>query len=96
MPCRFCRGPDGDGHLLWECIFPPLVSIREHPEFHDVHTKDNSQWPGCLFGHDGLPSLSGGSGASPWAETEEAARNQLESGCSLCSDRVELGMSSCF
>ena len=22
---RFCGGPDGDGHLFWECTFPPLV-----------------------------------------------------------------------
>ena len=32
-PCRFCGAPDGDGHLFWECIFPPLVEIRESPEF---------------------------------------------------------------
>ena len=33
--CRvgFCGGA-GDGHLLWDCTFPPLVEIREHPEFH--------------------------------------------------------------
>ena len=34
MPCRFCGGTDGDGHLFWECSYPPLVEIREHPEFH--------------------------------------------------------------
>ena len=21
LPCRFCRAPDGDGHLFWECNF---------------------------------------------------------------------------
>ena len=34
MPCLFCGGADGDGHLFWDCTFPPLVEIREHPEFH--------------------------------------------------------------
>ena len=36
VPCRFCGAPDGDGHLFWECTFPPLVEIRESPEFHDL------------------------------------------------------------
>ena len=36
LPCRFCGAPDGDGHLFWECTFPPLVEIRENPEFHDL------------------------------------------------------------
>ena len=31
--CRFCGGGDGDGHLFWECQFPPLVRIGEDPEF---------------------------------------------------------------
>ena len=34
VPCRFCGAPDGDGHLFWERTFPPLVEIRENPEFH--------------------------------------------------------------
>ena len=36
VPCRFCGSPDGDGQLFWECTFPPLVGIRENPEFHDL------------------------------------------------------------
>ena len=28
VPCRFCGAPDNDGHLHWECTFPPLVQIR--------------------------------------------------------------------
>ena len=36
VPCRFCGSLDGDGHLFWECTFPPLVEIRENPEFHDL------------------------------------------------------------
>ena len=57
VPCRFCGAPDGDG-LFWECTFPPLVEIRENPEFH---------WPRCLPWHGWLPMLSGVNGASPWA-----------------------------
>ena len=37
VPCRFCGGAGGDGHLFWECPYPPLVEIRENPEFHDLH-----------------------------------------------------------
>ena len=36
VPCRFCGAPENDGHLFWECTFPPLVEIRENPEFHDL------------------------------------------------------------
>ena len=36
VPCRFCGAPDNDGHLFWDCTFPPLVEIRENPEFHDL------------------------------------------------------------
>ena len=32
LPCRFCGAPDHDGHLFWECTFPPLIEIRENPE----------------------------------------------------------------
>ena len=34
MPCRFCGGPGGDGHLFGECTFPHLVKIHGNPEFH--------------------------------------------------------------
>ena len=36
VPCRFCGAPENDGHLFWECPFPPLVEIRENLEFHDL------------------------------------------------------------
>ena len=36
VPCRFCGAPDHDGHLFWECTFPPPVEIRENPELHDL------------------------------------------------------------
>ena len=67
VPCRFCGAPDGDGHLFWECTFPPLVEIRENPEFHDLVRMDEGHWPRCLLWHGWLPLLSGLFGASPWA-----------------------------
>ena len=45
LPCRFCGAPDGDGHLFWECTFPPLIEIRENPEFHDPMRMDKGHWP---------------------------------------------------
>ena len=83
MPCRFCcGGADNDGHLFWECTFPPLVEIREHPEFHGLTEMDKSYWPGCLLWHGWLPLLSGVNGGSPWAENPaEGAGNQHE--CAL-------------
>ena len=75
VPCRFCGAPDHDGHLFWECTFPPLVEIREHPEFHDLMREDKAHWPRCLLWHGWLPMLSGVNGVSPWAldATESAA-----------------------
>ena len=45
--------------MFWECTFPPLVEIREHPEFHDLMRMDKAHWPGCLLWHGWLPMLSG-------------------------------------
>ena len=56
VPCRFCDGDDNDGHLFWDCTFPPLVEIRENPEFHELMEMDKSYWPRCLLWH-GLCSL---------------------------------------
>ena len=58
VPCRFCGVADGDGHLFWECPYPPLVEIRENPEFHDLMRMDKSHWPRCLLWHGWLPLLS--------------------------------------
>ena len=66
-PCKFCSAPDGDGHLFWECTFPPLVEIRESAEFHDLKREDKVHWPRCLLWHGWLPLLSGVNRASPWA-----------------------------
>ena len=40
VPCRFCSALECDGHLFWECTFPPLVEIRENPECHDLMRVD--------------------------------------------------------
>ena len=79
VPCRFCGGDDGDGHLFWDCTFPPLVGIRENPEFHDLMVMKKSCWPRCLLWHGWLPMLSGVNRGSPWAEDPaEGAGNMLE------------------
>ena len=79
LPCRFCGAPDHDGHLFWDCPFPPLVEIRENPEFHDLMRLDKTHWPRCLLWHGWLPMLSGVNGASPWAvDASESAAYLLE------------------
>ena len=79
VPCRFCGGVDHDGHLFWDCPFPPLVEIRENPEFHELMEMDKSFWPRCLLWHGLLPMLSGVNRGSPWALTlAEGAGNLLE------------------
>ena len=84
VPCRFCGRDDHDGHLFWECTFPPLVEIRENPEFHDLMEMDKSFWPRCLLWHGWLPLLSGANLGSPWArDLSHGAANLLE--CALGS-----------
>ena len=80
VPCRYCGNDDNDGHLFWECTFPPLVEIRENPEFHELMEMDKSCWPRCLLWHGWLPMLSGVCRGSPWALShDEGASNLLES-----------------
>ena len=69
VPCRFCGKSDGDGHLFWECSFPPpsLQHIRELHEFATLLYLDRSKWPRCLLWHGWLPGLSGISESDPWA-----------------------------
>ena len=75
----FVETPDHDGHLFWECTFPPLVEIRENPEFHDLMRMDKAHWPRCLLWHGWLPTLSGVNGASPWAiDASESAAYLVE------------------
>ena len=57
VPCRFCGAPDNDGHLFWECLFPPLVEIPKNPEFHDLMRLEKAHWPRCLLWHGWLPML---------------------------------------
>ena len=79
VPCRFCVAPNSDGHLCGEGTFPPLVEIREHPEFHDLMGMDKAHWPRCLLFHGWLPMLSGVNGASPQAaDASESAGDLLE------------------
>ena len=54
-----CCAPDGDGHLLGECAFLPLVEIRENPEVHDRMRMDKGHWPRCLLWYGWLPMLLG-------------------------------------
>ena len=60
VPCQFCGKKDGDGHLFWECSFPPLLHVRELPEFAYLMYLDRSKWPCCLLWHVLLPGLSCG------------------------------------
>ena len=55
VPCRFCGGDDHDGHLFWDCPFPPLVEIRENPEFHELMEMAKSYFIGldACFGMGG-------------------------------------------
>ena len=89
VPCRFCGAPDDDGHLFGECTFPPLVEIRENPEFHDLMREDKAHWPRCLLRHGWLPMLSGVNGASPWAvDASESAAYLVETSLGQYSSRL--------
>ena len=77
VPCQFRGAPDGDGHLFWECSFPPLVEIRENPEFHDIMRMGKGHWPRCLLWHGWLPKVSGVNGASPWAASATDSAGSL-------------------
>ena len=88
VPCRFCGGIDGDGHLFWDCSFPPLVELRENPEFSPLVNMNKDLWPRFMLWHGWLPGLSGHS-ANPWARSvHEVARYRL--GCALGTYGPEL------
>ena len=44
VPCRFCGGPDGHGQKFWDRTYPPLVHVRESPEFLDLVRADKAAW----------------------------------------------------
>ena len=56
---------------------PPLVEIRENPEFHDLVRMDKGHWPRCLLWHGWLPVLSGVGGASPCAADASGSAGHL-------------------
>ena len=86
VPCRFCGAPDGDGHLFLECTFPPLVEIRENPEFHDLMRLDKGR---CLLWHGWLRLLSGVGGACPWAaDASQSACHVVETALGPYSPRL--------
>ena len=60
-----------------DCTFPPLVEIRENPEFHDLMRMDEGHWPRCLLWHGWLPMLSGINGGSPWAASASESAGYL-------------------
>ena len=92
VPCRFCGTPDHDGHLFWECTCPPLVEIRENPEFHDLIRMNEGHWPRCLLWHGWLPKLSGVGGASPWAASAaDSAGYLVESALGSYSSGLLIG-----
>ena len=92
VPCRFCGGDDHDGHLFWECTFPPLVEIRKNPDFHELMEMDKSFWPRCLLWHGWLPLPSGANLGSPWArDLSQSAGNLLESALGSYSTAPLLG-----
>ena len=79
VPCRFCGGPDGDGHLFWDCSYLPLVAVRESPEFHEIVSMDKAGWPRCLLWHGWLPALSGADDDVPWAvDADHVVGKRLE------------------
>ena len=45
-------------HLFWECTLPPLLYVRELPEFPSLMALDRSRWPRCLLWHGWLPGLT--------------------------------------
>ena len=39
--------------FFWDCPFPPLVEIRENPEFHGLMRLDKAHWPRSYSGMAG-------------------------------------------
>ena len=79
VSCRFCGGPDGDGHRLWECTDPPFVHISVTPEFHGMVNREKSNWHRCLLWHGWRPALACPGGVSPCADSaENIASNRKE------------------
>ena len=72
-----------------ECTFPPLVEIRENPEFHDLMREDKGNWPRCLLWHGWVPMLSGVIGVSTWsASASESASYLVEAALGSYSTKL--------
>ena len=68
---------------------PPLIEIRENPEFHDLVRMDKAHWPRCLLWHGWLPMLSGCNGVSSWAgNASESASYLVEAALGEYSSRM--------
>ena len=68
VPCQCCgKKKRWSGHLFWECSFPPLLHVREFPEFSSLTALENSKWPRCLLWHGWLLGLSCKGDRAPWA-----------------------------
>ena len=57
--------------------FPPLVELRNSPEFLPLLSRDRTNWPRCLLWHGWLPGLSSRTTGTPWA----IASSDLASSC---------------
>ena len=76
---QICGGRDGDGHLLEECTFQPVVHVRELLEFMLLMARDRSNWPRCSLRHGWLPGLSTAGERDPWAAClDQLADRSLE------------------
>ena len=49
-------------------LSPPVLHVRELPEFVSLMALDRSNWPRCLW-HGLLPALSGAGERAPWASS---------------------------
>ena len=72
VPCRFCGGADGDGHLFWDCPF--LLFLRFVKILSFMISLESLLWYGRLL------LLSGVNGESPWAVTADEAAVNMQAG----------------
>ena len=85
VPCRFCGAPDNDGHLFWDCTFPPFIELRNKPEFLPLMSRDRTHWTRCLLWHGWLPGLSSRTVGTPWAiASSDLASSCLETALGPC------------
>ena len=70
VPCRFCGGVDGDGHLFWDCPFSPLCVFVSILSFTPSWSLTVVPGPAVLAWHGWLPALSPRRVQPPWAVAE--------------------------